>query len=131
MARKGIVEKTDLQALHERIDAAGNSDAAESLRKLEPELFQYVNERMIRSAGKLVLNGAPTRLVQQVSNDNLATVLVAIGAMWHAQHRLWKDVFKDTPLAHLADLLAAPQEDTATEPPQADPDPSDDDDKPF
>lgn len=126
--RKGIVEKVDLNEVDRQIEGAGNGPAAEQMRKLEPELFEYVNQRLIHAAGKLAVNGAPTRLVQQVTNDNLATMLVAVGAMWRAQHRLWKDVLKDTPLGHLADLLGAAENDTANEQQQTDPDPSDEDD---
>jgi hypothetical protein len=92
----------------QRVAGRGTGKSLESFAKLEPALAAYIYEATAAIAGKMVLAGAPSEVVQGSHEDMLAVILTCIQAVRLGHYALWKDTVIGSRLAQLdASLQAA------------------------
>lgn len=96
-----LVETDHLVNAREEVYRSGVGDALNTVGQSEPALASFIHESLTTIAGKLVLTGAPTQVVQGSHEDMLAVVLTCVQALRRGHYDLWKDSMVGTRLAEI------------------------------
>ncbi|MFO0928327.1 MAG: hypothetical protein U0736_15025 [Gemmataceae bacterium] len=96
-----LVDADHIVSARHDIGKRGSPEALDDLSNREPVLGAYIQEGMASLAGKLVLAGAPTALVQGVYSEALALLLSSVEAQRRGHYALWKDCIAGTPMERL------------------------------
>jgi len=86
-----LVEPSHIISARQDIGEVGSPSSLEELSGREPILAAYIQETMASMAGKLVLSGAPTNLVQGMYYEALTLVLSSLEAQRRGHYEYWKD----------------------------------------
>jgi uncharacterized ferredoxin-like protein len=104
-----VTPRLILDAVHE-LERRGAQDVLRTLEQVEPELLNYVMERLSALHGRLIALGGPPRRTARALRHAEATILVCIGAMRAAHLAEWCQAMSGSALEHL---------DSAEEPSEA------------
>lgn len=102
-----LVRGKDIRLVKTLVRRQGPANAQASFAQLEPALAKYIDNRLSTIAGRLALAGAPTELVNHISNDVLDLIHTALGALRAGHYRLWKKTVFGKRLAKLDPSLPA------------------------
>lgn len=112
-----LVHHAHIVEARTKIAEGGHQAALEGLLEREPALAAYLSQAMATIAGKMVLAGAPTEVVQGVHSDVMLLMLSSLEASRAAQYELWKDSILGTRL----EVLEKPPEPEPTPEPIPEP----------
>jgi hypothetical protein len=105
-----LIEPEYLIRSSKDIATRGCAEVLTEIGQTEPALASFIHESLASIAGKLVLSGAPTPLVQGSHEDVLAVVLTCIQALRRGHYELWKNTLTGSRLAQLdAQFQAKPR----------------------
>jgi hypothetical protein len=96
-----IVEPEYLAHARGEVARSGAGAALNTLAESEPAMAAFVHESLAAIAGKLVLTGAPSQVVQGSHEDVLAVLLTCVQALRRGHYEIWKDSMVGTRMAQI------------------------------
>lgn len=100
-----IVEPDYLVHARQEVAHSGVGESLNVIGLLEPAMASFIHESLAAIAGKLVLTGAPTQVVQGLYEDMLTVVLTCVQAIRRGHYEIWKDSMVGTRMATLDTAL--------------------------
>lgn len=95
-----VTPRLILDAVHE-LERRGADHVLRTLEQVEPELLNYVMERLSALHGRLIALGGPPKRTARALRHAQATILVCIGAMRAAHLAEWQQAMSGSAIEQL------------------------------
>lgn len=102
-----LVETDYLVGARQQVANSGVVESLNSIGESEPAMATFIHESLAAIAGKLVLTGAPTQVVQGSHEDMLTVILTCVQALRRGHYEMWKDSMVGTCMAKLDPVFQA------------------------